>query len=191
MSNLAFVNTLASTLSTTSIPVAMFMVTIIMVLPGVILGAYAKAYDAYKTMSSEDQDMLLGMSIISLGMGLVCMFALTNMNILVLATLAGLAAKEWSNWAADIEEQDEQLILVGNYIAFENTLAQMEWRAKVTAVNREILSYADRAPARKITVRPVVSLVGVLDRMDAVYNEVNNTSISSSQVLMGLRMMKK
>lgn len=127
MSNLAFVNTLASTLSTTSIPMAMMVVTMIMILPGVIVGAYTKAYDAYKSMSSEDQDMLVGMSIISLGMGLVVLFALTNMNILVLLTLAGLAVKEWSNWSGEINEQDEEEILVRTAMVFESNFDFAMW----------------------------------------------------------------
>lgn len=191
MSTLAFVNTLASTLSTTSIPMAMMFMTIIMILPGVTLGAYMKAYDTYKSMTSEDQDMLVGMSSVALGLGLFCIFAMTNMNILVLMTLAGVAVKEWSNWSSDIEDQEAEMIMASNYLSFENTLAQMEWRGQLTRTDREILSYADRAPARKIIVRPVAPLVSILDQMDAVYNEVNNTSISSSQVLMGMRMMKK
>lgn len=137
MSNsLSFVTNLAIDLSYNSIPVALMFMTIIMVLPGVILGAYAKAYDAYKSMASEDKDMLLGMSIISFGMGLVCMFALTNMNILVLATLAGLAVKEWSNWAADINEQDEEEILVRSGLAFEKSFDEAMW-AESTKINVE------------------------------------------------------
>lgn len=137
MSNsLSFITDLAVNLSYNSIPTALMFMTIIMVLPGVVLGAYAKAYDAYKTMSSEDQDMLLGMSIITLGMGLVCMFALTNMDILVLMTLAGLAAKEWTNWAADINEQDEEEILVRSGLVFEKSFDEAMW-AESTKINVE------------------------------------------------------
>lgn len=136
MSNLAFVNTLASTLSTTSIPMAMMFMTIIMVLPGMIVGAYAKAYDAYKSMSSEDQDMLVGMSSVALGLGLFCIFAMTSMNVLVLATLVGLAAKEWSNWAAEVNEQDEEEILVRSGLAFEKSFDEAMW-AESTKINVE------------------------------------------------------
>lgn len=128
MSNsLSFVNLLATNLSYGSIPMAMMFMTIIMILPGVILGAYMKAYDTYKSMTSEDQDMLVGMSSVALGLGLFGIFAMTNMNILVLLTLAGLAVKEWSNWSGEINEQDEEEILVRTAMAFESNFDFAMW----------------------------------------------------------------
>jgi hypothetical protein len=118
----------------------------IMVLPGVILGAYVKAYDAYTSMTSEDKDMLVGMSVITLGLGLFAMFAMTNMNVIVLMTLAGLAVKEWSSWSSEINKQEEEEILVRNGMVFEHNFDFAMWSESVGQINLATFDDIDVEP---------------------------------------------